>query len=339
MSTLTTLQVQRVARGVLAGYHTNQPPRAHRVIATREPVTDQSGTVFAWTRGDNIQRSAAGTDAASLANLTAPGAAPTRVKSTIGTGSWACHKYRLETAIVDEELRSASRNGVGLISRETTALINRLEADLELLLLRILLDDDTFPTGGKVTLTTGANGTSWAPGSYASASTDPLGVIRAAIDWVRKSTGFEATHMIATSDVIDTLADHPAIGGQLKYTSGEFLTVGTPGQLRSLKVVRMGAVYDSDATTTVTPAYTFRDNDDAASCALICHLSESCPIATWYDGIAPTQGGHDINIRAYRDETAGATIIDAEVYADMALTALDASSKILGGYLVHKAIC
>lgn len=332
---LTTLQINHALASMFADWKPNGGsvyPLAHRV-----PVTASAGQAFGAVRADAMQRSTWGTAVKSLGSLTGPGASPGRSETSATSLTYQCNKYRIEERVPDEIAREANGvflNAVEMAGRRLTSI---LERDLDSLVIRQLLVKANWGSGSYATLTTGASGTSWL--SHASANSDPLANIRAARDWVTKTTGYQPDTIAMTADVFDVLADHPQVGGVLKYTTPGAVIDRGPAELKGLRLRPIDGIYDTTPTgSDPTPAYEFRDTTVPASCAIV--MATQAPIhpVTYYDGIAPTQGGHGINRRVYRDDTAGAYVVDTEVYADMVLTALDNSSKILGAYAIWSVI-
>lgn len=333
---LNTLQLQRATRSITDPWQW-RPDSATAALAIRRRVETPAGIAPTLTRRDGLGRSAVGSDLKALASLTGPGAAPMRSETAVTTASYQTRKYRLEELIPDEVAQASNQVMLDAIAAAARRLQAHLLRDLDHLLIRQLLTKSLWPVAGVATLTTGASGTSWA--SHASANSDPLGNIRAARAYIALTTGRPATHIAMTADVLDYLADHPAIGGALKYTDPGAIIKEGPGAVKGLTLVPITTAYDSTpAADDPTPAWMFKDQTSSLSCAIVYAASDDFKPVTYFDGIGPTSGRHAVAYRVYRDEPAGAYIVDAETQADMQLTATDATGDVLGAYAIWSAI-
>lgn len=254
---LTTLQLQRAIRSITDPWQW-RPDSATAALAIRRRVETPAGIAPTLTRRDGLGRSAVGTDLKALASLTGPGAAPMRSETAVTTATYQTRKYRLEELIPDEVAQASNQVMLDAIGAAARRLQAHLLRDLDQLLIRQLLTKSLWPAAGVATLTTGASGTSWA--SHTSANSDPLGNLRAARSYIALTTGRPATHIALTADVLDHLADHPAIGGALKYTDPGAIIKEGPGAIKGLTLVPITTAYDSTpAATDPTPAVQGQD--------------------------------------------------------------------------------
>jgi len=292
-------------------------------------------------------RSRAGTALRLNELATAPGGEPMATETTITSGTFATVNYRTRELIPYQVLKPGSGAELGPVATVTRRVLRRLVNDMDRAFALLFADDDLYAAANKSTLTTGAAGTSWAPASYASANTDPLGVIRAGADAVLKTIGHRPNVLLGTGDAIGALCDHPDVADLVKYTDAgvRFLSDATPvPEIRGMKIVRADSVINSAAPgATAVPAYALRDVDLGLSCVIMAYV----PDPSTFDGTCsflrilvptPAQGGYGPTVRTYRDDDREGTWVDAEVSFDLRAPAVDGSSNIVGAYLVQSVI-
>jgi len=315
------------------------PRLCHRI-----PSSDPAGNYYLVSAANEIAKSQPGTALRLDELATAPGALPTETSTTISYAPFAAVKHRTRELIPDETRRPGQGLELNAMRRITRRLLNRLLNDLDAIFVRLFADDDLYAAGNKVTLTTGAAGTSWL--SYTSANTDPLGNLRTATDAVAMAIGRRPNVVAMNPTTLRTLTGHPAIADVLQYTTPSVISdsLSVPRVL-DLALLETDTVIETAAPgATSSPAYVLRDNDDGVGCAIVAYRppegrDDGIASFLWIDCPGPTSGRHGPNVRFYRDDARGGTWADAEICFDLRCPALDGSSLVVGAYLVHKAIC
>lgn len=343
---LSDVHVNAACRSFALDYLVQQRKYAARRLCGYKPVSVKSDYYYILDRAAQLARSRVGTAAQATEAMRSPGTAAKEVVSTLSTTTYNAVQYSLKEKVPSSVRRQADSPLKPMTSasrRLTAQLLN----DAELIFARRCLDDDLYAAGNKVTLTTGASGTSWGSGSYASANSDPLDVLSDASEAINLAIGERPNVIGMTGSVATALSNHPAIKDVVKYTDGQWLWgSGLPDRIRNLNVVISDASVESAAPGAASsPAYAFRDNDDSLACAVICYVPpgplEAQDLASfgWFDCEDPATGEHELTVRTWYDQDLDSWWVEVSMFFDFKPLCVDGSSNNVGAYLVHKAIC
>lgn len=316
----------------------------------RRKVRQASGAFFQYGMEAGNRSDTAGQSSVKfLPSLTAPGAPTSEGEFTVTQKSYAAHRYAKAFPVTDTEIREASDP---LSPLQDAAKMARawVMNDAEGVLAAVIADKDNYNASNFVTLTTGANGTSWNKASAAGTGSEPLTNIRDGRIVVEKNIMMPTNTLVLSAVTKYHLADHDDLKNVLQYTDENYISgEGIPEHMRGLRIVTGKAVANTAKDgAAFSGDYLFADNSEATAaerpCAIIAFVPEEEEIGVrgfasfiWLDCPDETTGQYGLSLRAYRDERRRCWLVEAAITFDVKPGIVDGSSKITGAYMVHKA--
>lgn len=301
------------------------------------PVQKDSDKYFVYDREAFLRGS--GFDAlGKLKSLRRPRTEAVEDEYTLSNNPYFCEEYARRQLVTDKEQVMADAPLQPRMDA-TNVVTERLKIDNESAVAKVACTTTNYPTAGKVTLTTGGSGTSWA--SYTSTSSLPLSNIRDGKIQVRKSILREPNKALYTVDSAQTLADHPDIKELVKYVHADALSSsGLPKVLRGLETIEGSAqqATSAEGAATLTTGNIWADENSTAVCLIFYTAPNDGPrtvhLGRTFDAKDATTGEVGITIRRYRDEPKKGEWVEGSMTRDWRHVALDGSSKALAGYLI-----
>ena len=315
-------------------------------ICARRRVKNVSDSFFRYGR-ESAKVSPSGSNQRFLRSVTAPGSPAPIVERTVDDGTYFCHRYSLRELVTDAEIQ---RSDAPLEPLQDAARVlhARIMNDMEAVAGRIICDADNYPAAGKTTLTTGANGTSWARASYAGTGSDPLEDIATARAYVEAAIQREANMLAMSRPTLYALSDHTDLSGILQYTDSTFLERGfaLPPVFRGLLVASGSAVYDSAAEgAAFSGEYLFHDEGEGTNedVAIVCYKPPGGEIGVrgfssfiWFDCADETTRQHGVSLRSYRDDSRRGWFVEAAATFDIQGGIVDSNNDFTGAYLIAR---
>ena len=266
----------------------------------------------------------------------APGTDASESDYEMDKDSYICEEYAKRLLVDDAQIQAADQP----LTPEITATeikTEELKIDNEVMAAQLMCTRANYPSTNKAALSTGATGTSWA--QYASPNSNPLGNIQSARLQIIRSIAKAANTLLAGSDTILTLLDHPVIQNLVKYTHSDALTMsGMPKTVRGLDVLEGPA-----QRNTLSPGQGYSgqyvwDADDGSAMALVYYRNPSpalMGVSFGYTFEAPDQttNTRGYSVRKWREEKRKGVMVEVSTTRTWKGIAVDSNNKLTGGYL------
>lgn len=310
-------------------------------------VEDEAGSFFVYSRELGSGKGQIGATWPARRSLRLPGSEALEMDYTLSTEAYQCREYARRDFISDKEINK-SDSPLMPLQDAAAELMNTLANEVEDLWARFVCDADNYNAANKVTLTTGGSGTSWGSGSYASASSSPLGNLRTGRAAIIKTLQRAPNTLILGDAVAQALADHPEVKDIVKYTNGQAWIEGTglPEEIRGLNIIVASAVANTAAPgAAYSGDFIFKDPDGTnAQVAILCYVPPGQnhgkrQVSSFGRFLCPDQTTkkRGITLRQWRDEARKGVIIEAAITIDFRAIVQDSSDLISGAYLIREA--
>ena len=308
-------------------------------VAPVLPVQKRSDKYFVYSK-DAFLRSSGADANGKPKSIRRPGTEAATVDFSLSTDNYYAEELSLKSLVTDAELAYAD-NPLQPDIDATYLVTERIKLDNEVAVAQMVGNLGNYPTAGKVVLTTGGTGTSWA--QYASANSHPFSDIKNGKVYVKKNIQREANTMMLTIDVARTLADHPDYKDQYKYTNPDGLTLaGLVKNVRGLDIVEGAQQQSNNAEGTAFSGGNVWVDSTGYNMALIYYRSSNVgprSVHSFRTFEAPddTTGVRGFNVRRYRWEILKGQFIEGSVLRTWKAIAVDGAGKINGAYAISHA--
>jgi hypothetical protein len=347
---LSTVHANRALASMSVMLNNDQETYLLNRLCARRPVRNLSDIYFVHGRQAMDHAPAAGqSNVRFLPTVTGPGAPAPLSERTVEQKTYVAHRYSLKELVTDTEIQK-SDDPLNPLMDAGKVLADRIRNDAEGVLAAIIGDAGNYPAANLVTLTTGANGTSWNKASAAGTGSEPLTDIRTGRIALEKIIQRPANVLALSAVTKYHLSDHDDLKNVLQYTKDDYLEgEGIPEQVRGLRMVTGKAVWNTAAEGAASAGdYIFVDNTEATAAerpfAIICYVPAERTIGVrgfssfiYFDVADETTGQHGVNLRTWRDNDRRGYYVEAAITFDVRPGIVDSNSKITGAYFIAKA--
>lgn len=338
MPELSQVHIDRALTNVSIAYR-NEAYIADQ-IAVPLPVEKRSDRYFIYDRETFLRASQVAANGRPN-TVRRPTAEAIEIDFTLSNSPFFCEENALSTLVPYENEQMADAPLAPRVDA-TEMLTDRLMLDHEIYVATKACASASYPSAHRVTLTTGGTGTSWA--SYTSANSLPFSNLSTAKNQVRSAIMRVPNTLMVNYRVGEILSNHPTYLDRYKYTSAETATKsGLNPVIRGLQVIEGSAL-----KATNNEGATFASGDvwvdsGANACALVYYRGDnpgprSMHFMRTFEAPDAATGARGFVTTSYELPIRKSTKIQVQRTTDVRGIAVNASSELLGGYLILSAI-
>lgn len=263
-------------------------------------------------------------------DLRAPGTVANEIPGmTVSTQPYFAKEHALQTPVTDEERENAGspfnpdRDGAELVTAKV--LLGR-----EIAMQTLVMTAANYPAAHTVTL---AGTTQWS--DYV--NSDPILNIKAGIRQVHSALFVRVNTAIIPWAVMSILEDHPDIIERIKYSERGILTEEIIAAVFGIPNVIIPGVGIDNANPGQTSSLGYLWGKDVLLAWVPARAGLKIP-AFGYEFVWGYGGGMPQAVDRWREENRKSDIVRLARRYDLKLTALDANSKSIAGYLLKAVI-